>query len=159
MNQSILPIESVLGNVEDASLDMSHYKLCIEMAEVCTEMNGIGLSAVQVGVPLRLFVVRVDDSYQFYLNCTYEPADEDIQDSLEGCLSIKSTDGSLRFFMLRRYKEIYLKGHQLTDNGVVPINRKVSGLYAIVFQHEIDHQNGKSIISLGEEVDIKHPIV
>jgi len=170
VNKSILPIESLL-DAEDASLDMCHYKVCMEMADICTKMNGIGLSAVQVGIPLRLFVVRVDDSYEFYLNCTYEAvhtehmftdAEADLgpmlTDSLEGCLSIKKPDGSFRYFMLRRYKEIYLKGHQLTDDGIVPVNRKVRGIHAIVFQHEIDHQRGTSIMDIGEEIDIKYPI-
>ena len=155
----ILPIEDVpKEGIEDASLDTSHFRLCYRMAELCSDTNGIGLAAVQVGVPSKIFVVRGAQEYEFYLNCDYTPLSDEMTDSIEGCLSITHRGAGnvhiIRHFLLRRYRKIRITGKQLTSDGIVDVDRELEGMYSTVFQHEIDHQKGVSVDMLGEEVSL-----
>ena len=57
-----------LEDIQDVPLDdpMKVYKLCQEMEAICERENGIGLSAVQVGIPWKLFIVKSDGSCPFF---------------------------------------------------------------------------------------------
>jgi peptide deformylase len=137
------------------------FKVCQQLEQICTLEHGIGLSAVQVGLPWKLFVVKQSiGDYGYYLNCKYEPAPDARQIyTHEGCLSLRSDHGSLRFFRLQRWHRIVLTGWKLsTDDklSLEEVNRIEEGVYGVVFQHEIDHQNGSDglISNLGEEIHI-----
>jgi peptide deformylase len=118
------------------------FKICLQMATVCVKENGIGLSAVQVGIPWRLFVIRYkNDEFRFFLNCYYTALTEAKEKSLEGCLSIKK-NGDFRYFMVDRYASIKVEGYELhTKNGLklVPLVEEPQEHYRFVFQHEVDH--------------------
>ena len=142
------------------------FRLVVQMEQICTEQSGIGLSAVQVGVPLNLFIVQRDDAYEYYLNCEYEGIGEK-HPSVEGCLSLRDKEGKLRRFEVQRFASVKLKGQQLkvsAGNGncgnltdalkIENIERVENGLYAVVMQHEIDHQLGILISDFGKEVEI-----
>ena len=92
------------------------YKTCQEMVELCEAENGIGLSAIQVGLPWKLFVVKSTGGcrlipkgeYGFFVNCDYAPITDEQVISLEGCLSVKSSDKQSRIFEVKRYTNIIL---------------------------------------------------
>ena len=136
------------------------YKVCQQMEEVCNKSNGIGLSAVQVGIPWKLFLVKnpTDDSYGYYINCEYSPRGSEKIISTEGCLSLVSGDNSPRLFVVDRLKSIAVKGFELLDTGglrVEPFEKDFEMSYEnVVFQHEIDHQLGILISDIGKEVFI-----
>ena len=79
-------------------------------------------------------------------------------DSLEGCLSLKDTNGNLRRFILPRYPKILVQGFEIfTNNPMNPIKQiseEFSGIFGVVLQHEIDHHEGKLICDLGKEVEV-----
>lgn len=151
--------------VKDVPLEvnlMEIFKISKEMETLCLKENGIGLSAVQVGIPLKLFVVKKldkDTKYKFdyYINTRYCPFAEDKIISLEGCLSIRSPSGQLRHFQVPRYREIMLNGYKLDFTGLdlrlqLLEDVKITDDQSIVFQHEIDHQNGITIDQIGQEI-------
>jgi len=132
-------------------------KLCLEMHELCEQERGIGLSAVQVGLPLKLFIVKnKDGSYSNYVNCDYVPLTQTKSTSVEGCLSLRK-NGSFRFFKVDRFENVQITGWELLigeDVKFVPVDKSLNDFYAVVFQHEIDHQNQVLISEIGQEVHI-----
>jgi len=151
------------------------YKTCLSLEKLCEKESGIGLSAVQVGIPWDLFVIKFgvltggpsDSSkekdqtyYRYFLNCKYDPIDNDKEKSLEGCLSLRTKDGKLRHFEVERYKHIRVIGSELVsrEDGLKVIdfayNPDESDYYKIVFQHESDHSLGILINQIGKEYQI-----
>ena len=124
------------------------YKICKDMEVLCDKSNGIGLSAVQVGLPLKLFVVKFKDHYEYLLNCEYTSVDKsELVESIEGCLSLPG-----RFFVVKRYPAVCVSGWRLSSNcEIQPHKADYNGLYAVVMQHEIDHHRGVMIDSIGKE--------
>jgi len=159
MDYKLVEIESVPTNTRDPFKEISLveiFKICNKMERVCLENGGIGLSAVQVGLPWNLFVVQRNNFFEHYLNCVYEPSGEEIT-SIEGCLSIRDEHDSIRRFELKRYSSILVKGQRLlSDEGisVQEFSSLETGLYSIVFQHEIDHSFGIFIKDKGKEIYI-----
>jgi peptide deformylase len=97
---------------------------------------GIGLSAPQIGVAKNMAIIRVVERGNVYnldlVNCRiaegYDPFDFDD----EACLSFPGLKKKTR-----RYSEIYV-----VDNLVEPHRFIVTGIVAIVCQHELDHLKG-----------------
>lgn len=158
-------LEDIVEAPEDDLLRL--YKTCLEMQEVCDREHGIGLSAIQVGLPWKLFIVKVGKDSQFasageygyFLNCEYKAATEGRVVSLEGCLSLRSPEGRLRHFQVERYADIELSGKWLytIDNQLyVKCVNCVLGLkeQSVVFQHEIDHHRAVLISEIGKEIFI-----
>lgn len=168
MKELIVPIESIptVDQIKDVDLadPLAIYKLCLRMEMVCEEAGGIGLSAVQIGEPLKLFVVKGNNSrftapkqYGYFANCRYEPIGDERVISLEGCLSIRNAEGELRHFEVERPKAIRLIGQRLVYRSgkleFSPIDTELT-LHdqSIVFCHEIDHHLGVLISDIGKEV-------
>jgi len=154
----ILPAEEI-PKAKDALLDdpMSLFRLAANMEPVCEREEGIGLSAVQVGVPLKFFIIKVGRNFEYFVNCEYDGVGEK-QKSIEGCLSLKKEDGSFRRFEVDRFSAIKLTGKQLkitnTPSVVLEdVSRLEIGLRAIVLQHEIDHGNDILISQIGKEIE------
>ena len=134
------------------------FRIITQMEKICTDQQGIGLSAVQVGVPWKLFIVQRDIGYEYYIDCEYNGIGERGK-SIEGCLSLKDSQGNLRRFEVDRYSSIRLKGKQLKISDspslvLEEIDRIEHDLYAVVFQHEIDHHFNILISDVGEEVEL-----
>lgn len=141
------------------------YKRCKEMEILCIKEMGIGLSAVQVGIPWSLFLVRLDDTCPvlkdrgvgYFIDCDYEPVSDEKIDSLESCLSLRNKEG-LRKFHVERYNKIKVIGKILRDDlglMVEDIEFEIdSTQQSIVFQHEIDHSFGheRLLTEIGKEV-------
>jgi peptide deformylase len=131
------------------------YKLALSMQIICEKENGIGLSAVQVGVPLNFFVVNFHNNYRFFVNCSYDSTNQEKEKYIEGCLSLRTAEGKLRYYEVERFKEIIVKGKELTcepNLQIKDIEMSFADFYKVVFQHEIDHQNLITIDLIGKEV-------
>jgi peptide deformylase len=136
----------------------NYLKLSVALQIFCSSNNGVGLASVQCGIPNRLFVASEDSvHYRTFIDCKYEGVGEKI-DSMEGCLSIKDEKGRLRRFLLKRYKKIRLKGFELILNDLnkkyKEIDEVFEGLFAVVLQHEIDHNDGTLICDIGKEIEV-----
>lgn len=133
-------------------VDDSIKKLATDMAETMEEYKsdheiGVALAAIQVGVPIRMTVIKQDDgSYVALLNPKIVKIGKDELEEIEGCISVPQKYGRVK-----RYKKVKVKGIDLNGH---PLGIKAEGLLAQVLQHEIDHMDGKLFISRVKENEI-----
>lgn len=156
---SIVPVADI-PQASDVPVDnlIDVFRIITQMEKICTDQQGIGLSAVQLGIPWKLFVIQRDIGYEYYINCEYNGIGQKGK-SIEGCLSLKDAQGNLRRFEVDRYSSIQLKGKQLKISDspslvLEEVDRVEHGLYAIVMQHEIDHETGILISKIGTEIEL-----
>lgn len=103
---------------------------------------GVGLSANQIGLPLRVFIARLPGSsqsrYQGPLYSIFNPSL--IKKSFrkewgeEGCLSIPGVYGEVK-----RHRSVVLRGYDIEGKE---IEIDAHGFLARIFQHEFDHLEG-----------------
>lgn len=108
------------------------------MEKLAMHNRALGLAAIQVGMPVRLFLYLDDSStYQAVVNPSLSEH-EGICYRNEGCLSVPG--GSVQ---VERFEKVRLQG--LTIKGD-PVDRSLTGLSAQIVQHETDHLDGVLII-------------
>jgi peptide deformylase len=133
------------------TIDDNTRRLVDKMIDIMLEQKGIGLAAPQAGVPLRLFIISLDnsrDSTRVYINPTVTPTGQ--MDSLEeGCLSIPKV-----YTKVKRYKKCTVTATDLDGNE---FTEEAEGLYARCLQHEYDHIQGITIADrMGSAAKIVH---
>jgi peptide deformylase len=125
---------------EVTDIDGKLARLVDDMVETMHEAHGLGLAAPQVGVQKRLFVYQLEDRDPVAIvNPTIVDSRGEWEHE-EGCLSIPGL-----FFPIVRPKEIHLTGWGL-DGKEVSI--EADEIEARCFQHELDHLDGRLLISL-----------
>lgn len=125
-----------------------------ELAEKYDLRPGMGLSAIQIGVPKRYFVVVYEydegkfDNYIIINPKIVSNSMEKIYVELgEGCLSVnREVDG-----IVPRYARVTIEGYDMDGNKIRVRGREE---LAIAFQHELDHLNG---ILFYDHIDPKNP--
>jgi len=110
------------------------YDLIEQMKRIIVKENALGLAAVQIGVPKRIIVCRVNDEFKIFINPEIKKYSKQTDVLEEGCLSLPNTYGEVE-----RPKTIIL---QTKNEEGKKIKLKVFGLLSRVIQHEIDHLNG-----------------
>lgn len=123
--------------------------LIARMRRVMHDANGIGLSANQIGLDFSVFVAEVPDAQggvKFYavFNPKLEKSSKDAIAFEEGCLSVPGKWGEVT-----RAEEIVVSGQNKMGKRV---KVKAWGLLSRVFQHEIDHLNGKLFIDRAKKL-------
>jgi peptide deformylase len=108
-------------------------RLMDDMVETMFDANGVGLAAPQVGVSLRVIVLRVDNQIYQLANPEMVRTDGD-QTGYEGCLSVPGWVGEVT-----RRQRVVAKG--LNRHGK-EVRVKGDGLLARAVQHELDHLDG-----------------
>jgi len=111
-------------------------QLLVILRDIRTERNIIkpaGLSAVQIGVLKRVFVITADKTY-VVINPQIVKHSEDKIPIREGCFSLAHYRA-----MVPRYAEIRIKA--LDRNGK-EFEISAKDHFASILQHEIDHLNG-----------------
>lgn len=117
--------------------------------ELIAEMTSLqwacfGLSAVQLGIPIRLVMVKHGTNFIFLSNPEIVKLSTKTWAYSEGCMSVGAGD-SLRYF--RRPKRVKVKYTDLDGN---PRTIKAEGILARALQHEIDHLDGILIVDYKE---------
>lgn len=137
------------------------YNLCEEMKRLCIAEKGVGLSAVQIGVPWSLFVAVKDPKnfliFRYFVDCKYFPIGEEKVTSIEGCLSIRNSVGECRRFKVDRYKGIDFVGKEIVADDrlrLIDVKERRYDDLAIIYQHEVDHALGITIDQIGQEISI-----
>ncbi len=106
-----------------------------ELADMMVRQDGVGLAATQLGVADRIIVVAMPDTgATVFVNPKIVSRSRWTFDFEEGCLSVPGVYG-----MVERHKKVKVKAYTV---GGLPVTLSVKGLYAVVFQHEIDHLDG-----------------
>ena len=123
-------IEKVDGEIQ---------KLMDDMLETMYAAPGIGLAAIQVGVPKRVIVMDISRGDEpknpmYFINP--EISEKSKNDSIyeEGCLSVPG-----QFAEINRPNSCFVK---FLDYYGQPKEIKATGLLATCIQHEVDHLEG-----------------
>ena len=116
-----------------ARVDDSIRKLIDDMVDTMVAAPGVGLAAPQVGVGLRVLVLKTDENLHALINPEMVKADGE-QIGPEGCLSVPGYVGEVK-----RFLRVVARG--LNRHGKT-VKVKGDGLLARAIQHEIDHLDG-----------------
>ncbi len=121
-----------------------------DMDETMHQANGVGLSAVQIGILKRLVVIDVnnDGSPSLKLVNPKIVKSKGSQEVEEGCLSFPN-----QYAKVIRPEEVVVEA--LDENGK-PIKIKAKDLLAEALCHEIDHLDGKLFIDIMEEGTLEY---
>ncbi len=137
--------DPMLRRVSDAveAVDEEVLTLMDDMLETMYEAPGVGLAAVQVGVPRRVIVVdTADEDEPRSPICMINPEIVRLGDEMrlyeEGCLSLPEVLVEIERPSTATVRYIDRDGNQQ--------ELEAEGLLATVVQHEIDHLDGKLII-------------
>jgi peptide deformylase len=110
-----------------------------DMLATMYDAPGIGLAAVQIGVPLRVVTIDLakegeERQPQFFVNPEIVWKSETLSDYEEGCLSIPEF-----FELVTRPSEVKIR---YLDRQGREDEMLCQGVLATCIQHEIDHLNG-----------------
>jgi len=124
------PVEKVTKNEK---------KLMDDMLDTMYAANGIGLAAIQIGIPLRIIVIDISKDPdkkepRFFVNPIIKNKNSIKVTYEEGCLSVPN-----QFAEIDRPKECDVE--YLDYNGEKQI-LNAEGLLATCIQHEMDHLEG-----------------
>jgi peptide deformylase len=120
-------------------IDSATRKLVDEMFEAMYAAPGIGLAAIQIGVPKRVVTMDLskkegEQKPQVFVNPEIVWASDETATNEEGCLSIPEY-----YEEVERAAQVTVKYLDLDGK---PQEVKANGLLATCLQHEIDHLNG-----------------
>lgn len=155
---SDIPIKENVFCAKDQKL-IEIAKISLLMQNICLEENGVGLSAVQLGIPYKIFIAKdYEKFHEFFtfVDCEYVGLDKKII-SIEGCLSLKNKANQIKRYKVERFSSVILKGFYFNfqnNMDIIKFEKKYDGFFANIIQHEIDHQNGILISDIGEEMDL-----
>ena len=118
--------------------------LIADMFETMYDAPGIGLAAIQVGVPIRVLVMDlqepaeengppVKDPRVFINPEIIKHSDEEVP-YLEGCLSVPDQSAEVE-------RPDHIRARGLDENGKQH-EEQLDGLLAVCLQHEMDHLEG-----------------
>ena len=120
-------------------VDAEIRKLVDDMAESMYAADGIGLAAVQIGVPKRVIVIDLDQKEgnknpRAYINPKILWASEEMAVFEEGCLSVPEIWDDVE-------RPARIKCEYLDLDGK-KVELEADGMLATCLQHEMDHLNG-----------------
>lgn len=127
-------------SAEVTDIDGKLARLVEDMVETMHEARGVGLAAPQVGVQKRLFVYQLEDQDPVAIVNPEIKETRGEWEYDEGCLSIPGL-----YFPIVRPKEVHLVGFDLEGNE---LSIEADELEARCFQHELDHLDGRLLISV-----------
>ena len=130
LRQKSKPVEKV---------DDSIRKIMDDMLETMYDAPGIGLAAIQIGIPKRIIVLDISKDPEkkepmYFINPEKVYTSKDQATYEEGCLSVPG-----QFAEIDRPDECHIK--YLDYNGDSK-ELKANGLLATCIQHEMDHLEG-----------------
>ncbi len=119
-------------------------ELIRDMQDTMAALNGAGLAAPQIGVPLRVVIFGVErnarypdaEEVPFTVLCNPQltPLGAEMEEGWEGCLSVPGMRGLVPRHLRLRYGGF--------DQHGARIEREAGDFHARVVQHECDHLDG-----------------
>ncbi|MBF9197103.1 peptide deformylase [Microvirga terrestris] len=124
------PVQGITGEIR---------RLADDMLETMYDAPGVGLAAIQIGVPIRMVTMDVSKSEDerqpmVLINPEIVWASEEKRIYEEGCLSIPEYYEEVERPDRVRFRYMDLQGETVEQDA--------DGLLATCVQHEIDHLNG-----------------
>jgi peptide deformylase len=120
-------------------VDAEIRKLAEDMAESMYEADGIGLAAVQIGVPKRVIVMDLDQkdgqrNWRVFINPKILWASDETATFEEGCLSVPEIWDDVDRPARIKCEYLDLDGKR--------VELEADGMLATCLQHEMDHLEG-----------------
>ena len=124
-------------NVDMVDKDLQ--KLMDDMLETMNAAPGIGLAAIQIGIPKRVIILDIDQKEgkknpMFFVNPEIIEKSENSSTYEEGCLSVPG-----QFAEITRPEKCFVK---YLDYYGQKKEIKAEGMLATCIQHEMDHLEG-----------------
>lgn len=127
----------------DLSFPLKDHELTL-ISDMCRYLSdnseALGLAAVQVGHPVRLFVMAQHNKPREFINAEIIRKSKKKTNDSEGCLSLPGV-----YLRIKRHSEVTLKYYDKDGNNHI---EEFRGLWARAAQHEMDHINGRLIYDL-----------
>lgn len=120
------------------------------LIEKMKELNGVGLSANQVGLQYRVFVMGVAGNYSACFNPKIIGVSKEKAVIKEGCLSLPGV-----FVSLSRPAAVAVSW---TDETGETVTKMLDGIGGRVFQHEYDHMQGRNFMMLASPLKQKRAL-
>jgi peptide deformylase len=129
--------DPVLRTASDAIPEItdSIRNLIVDLEQATNQPGRAGVAAPQIGVNLRAFGYKVDGVVGHLINPKLEEVFGNLELVDEGCLSLPEI-----WSKTPRYLRVKVSGTNLDGEKLII---EAEGLLAQVFQHEIDHLDGK----------------
>jgi len=127
-----------------STFDGSLHRLLDDMLETMRDAPGVGLAANQVGIPLQVAIIEIEDKITELVNPQVARTSGELLD-WEGCLSIPGFVAETG-----RYAKVTVKAR---DRHGKQFRVKGEDLFARALQHEIDHLNGILYVDHLESLD------
>jgi peptide deformylase len=124
--------------------DASLHRLLDDMLQTMRDAPGIGLAANQIGVPLQVAVIELEEKVTELINPQLVRSSGEIID-WEGCLSIPGFVAEVK-----RHAKVTIKAKNRHGKE---FRVKGEDLFARALQHEIDHLNGILYIDYLESLE------
>jgi peptide deformylase len=140
MNLELVPESATVLHEECLQFDFANppydpKELAQALHDKMVSQDGLGLSANQVGIPYRVFVMRTgDEPFAIFNPKVVDVSDKEIP-MKEGCLSYP-----LLFLSVKRPDAVRIR-YQNVDGETT--TERFIGMTARIAQHEFDHMNGK----------------
>ena len=119
------------------------HDLINDMYETMHKANGIGLSAIQIGFPFRIFIIEAKkDNFHIrkeFINPVIKSTKGSIKFS-EGCLSVPGLTSTVE-----RPESIVIS---YLDKNLNTVEESFDGIAARIIQHEYDHLEGLLFIDI-----------
>jgi peptide deformylase len=134
-------------SVDVTSFDDDLRRLVTDMSETMFAAEGAGLAAIQVGSPLRLFIIDAGvagrgetDPPVVFINPEIVALSDEAQAGDEGCLSFPGIFVPVKRGMRATVRALDIEGKPFVVEGVA--------LYGRALQHEADHLTGRLLIDM-----------
>ncbi|MEM9669716.1 MAG: peptide deformylase [Pseudomonadota bacterium] len=115
-----------------------HRALMNDMLETMYDAPGIGLAAIQIGEPVRIIVMDLQEDEEknprYFVNPEILETSDETAPYEEGCLSIPEVFDTVERPAKCRVRYMNYDGETIEEWA--------DGLYATCIQHEMDHLNG-----------------
>ncbi len=112
-------------------------ELAKNLLDTMRHHKGIGLSATQVGLPYRVFVMEGEPAFACF-NPKMVDVSEETVSLIEGCLSYRGVAVPVK-------RPAHIRVRFTAPNGNT-MTRKFTGMTARIFQHEYDHLQGVNFL-------------
>ena len=122
-----------------------------KLIEVMDKFGGLGLSANQVGLDARVFIMKTADKGTVaFFNPEFTKVSQETDLMKEGCLSFPDI-----YLMIKRSKQVEMKYY---DSDGVQHVIMLEGLGARCVQHEVDHLNGIIFLQRASQMKVERAL-
>lgn len=114
-------------------------KEMVKLTKTFQDPEGVGLASTQIGNDEQYFVVKMEDkSFKAFFNPRILAHAQKTKPFFEGCLSVPNYWGEVERYPWVKVSYLDERGKEITE--------RLTGLMAHIFQHEVDHLNGRLFV-------------